>query len=77
MRLIVMKLPSYLQRNRYGIFYFRRVLPKDVRDVFGKVEFIRSLKTYEPKIAIQYSRLYAHKLDLCICELSMYLFLCY
>ena len=69
MRLIVMKLPSYLQRNRYGIFYFRRVLPKDVRDVFGKVEFIRSLKTYEPKIAIQYSRLYAHKLDLCICEL--------
>jgi hypothetical protein len=32
------KLPSYLQRNRFGIYYFRRAVPHGLRPNIGKLE---------------------------------------
>ena len=51
-----MKLPSYLVRNRFGVFYFRIVFPQLVRDILCKKETRRSLRTHDRKIAILMSR---------------------
>ena len=39
------KLKSYLKRNRFGVFYFRRVVPPDVRGFFAFGEVSRSTGT--------------------------------
>ena len=50
-----MKLPSYLVRNRFGIFYFRIVFPQLVRDILCKKETRKSLRTHDRKIAMEMS----------------------
>lgn len=49
----VLHLPSYLARNRLGVFYFRVVFPKDLRLACPAVpiEVRRSLRTREPTSA--------------------------
>ncbi len=39
---------SYLLSKRAGVYYFRRVVPVDVRGVIGKSEFMFSLGTKDP-----------------------------
>ena len=48
-----MELLSYFVRNRFGIFYFRIVFPKLVRDILFKKETRKSLRTHDRKIAVQ------------------------
>ncbi|MEZ5446752.1 MAG: DUF6538 domain-containing protein [Gammaproteobacteria bacterium] len=58
-----MKLPSYLQRNRFGIYYFRRAVPEALRPTVGKLEIIRSLRTRELRRAIWHGRALALQLE--------------
>ena len=58
-----MKIPSYLQRNRYGIFHFRRAVPQCLRAILGKGEIVRSMHTREPREAAQLSRMFAVHVD--------------
>jgi integrase len=47
------RLPSHLHRNRYGIFGFRIVVPRDLRSWFRCTEFRVTLKTGETQVAKQ------------------------
>lgn len=49
-----MRIPSHLYRNRYGTFYFRIVIPADLRQYFPhkNKEIRRSLKTRDRTVAI-------------------------
>jgi len=42
---VSIKLASHLKRNRFGVFYFRQVVPPDLRKFFAFKEFSRSTKT--------------------------------
>lgn len=44
---MAIRLPSYLHRNRYGVFGFRVVIPRDLRLYFSQNEFRMSLSTGE------------------------------
>ncbi len=50
-----MRFPSYLIRNRFGIFYFRVVFPAEVCAILNRKETRKSLKTYDRKIALSMS----------------------
>ena len=50
------KISSYLQKNRYGIFYFRRAIPHSLRKHAGRTEVVCSLRTREPRQAVKQSR---------------------
>ncbi|OOZ34773.1 DUF6538 domain-containing protein [Solemya velesiana gill symbiont] len=65
------KLPSYLQRNRFGVFHFRRVIPNDLRSIVGKREFQRTLRTHETIKAIPMARILALQTDQWFAELRM------
>lgn len=51
-----MRLPSYLLRNKFGIYYFRIVFPEPIRDILKRREARRSLKTHDRKEAIKISQ---------------------
>jgi integrase len=53
-----MRLPSYLQINKYGIYYFRIVFRNDVRLHLNKLEFKRSLRTSVRIHAINLARIF-------------------
>ncbi len=42
---MAIRLTSYLKRNRFGIYYFRRVSPIPLRALFVRREICRSLGT--------------------------------
>lgn len=42
---IEMKVPDYLHKNSYGVFYFRIAIPKYLRKVIGRKEVKKSLGT--------------------------------
>ena len=63
MRVAIMKLPSYLQRNRYGIYYFRKVIPRELRCIAKRREIVCSLKTYHRTKAVQVSRILVLEID--------------
>lgn len=42
---MTIRLHSYLKRNRFGIFYFRRVIPLDLRNRFAFGQIARSTRT--------------------------------
>lgn len=48
----MVKVPSYLHVNRYGIFYFRMAIPIHLRVKFNKHEIRRSLRTRDKSEAI-------------------------
>lgn len=53
-------LPTYLQKNAFGYYHFRRIFPKAIPGQLGRREFKRSLKTKDPRKAT----LLAHMLKL-------------
>jgi len=56
--------PSYLYRNRHGVFYFRVVIPKGLRHYFThKREIKRSLRTENMHVAIKLARIYMPDFD--------------
>lgn len=60
---------GYLKLNRFGLFYFRRVIPPDLRGFFAFKEVARSLRTGSPKEAASLARRYGASLDLLFDEL--------
>lgn len=46
-----MRLPSYLIRNRFGVFYFRIVFPVEIRAILNKKDSRRSLRTCDRRTA--------------------------
>jgi len=50
-----MRLPSYLNRNRFGIYYFRVVFPAEVHAILKKKYTRRSLRTSDRTLAIAMS----------------------
>ena len=44
---------DYLEEQKSGIYRFRRKLPLDVRDVFGKKEHKQSLRTKDETLALE------------------------
>ena len=52
---LLMRIPSYLSRNRFGIFYFRIVFPDAVCDILARKETRKSLKTYNRLLAVSMS----------------------
>lgn len=56
-------MPSYLQRNRHGVYYFRRAIPKQIRHIIGKSEIIFSLHTRTTSDAKYLARLNAVRVD--------------
>ena len=51
------QLPSYLLRSRHAVFYFRIVVPQDIRKDIGQTEIRVSLKTCQRDQAIAKSTL--------------------
>ena len=49
------KLATHLYRNRHGMFYFRFVIPKDIKSYLDKSEFRFSLKTEQRHDAIYFA----------------------
>ena len=60
----MLKLPSYLQQNKYGFFYFRMKIPKRHTIYLPYREFKRSLRTRDPKVAISLARRFLIKLEI-------------
>lgn len=46
-----MRLPSHVYRSHGGVYYFRYVLPPALRQIVGKTEIRRSLRTRDVKEA--------------------------
>jgi integrase len=55
----MIRLPSYISRNQYGIYHFRIAIPRSLRPYFQKREIKRSLGTSDRREAIRFSRLMA------------------
>lgn len=56
--------PTYLTQNRHGTFYFRMVIPAQLRPlVNGKREIRRSLKTDSERLALKRARQNAARFD--------------
>ena len=66
-----MWMPSYLQRNRYGVYYFRRAIPKQIRNIVGKSEIVFSLHTRNTCHAKSLARLNAVRVDQYFAEVCM------
>jgi integrase len=58
-----LRIPAYLQRNRFGIYQFRRAVPPRLRSAIRKTEIIRSLGTREPREALRLARILANHID--------------
>ncbi len=59
-----MALNSYIYQHGNGIYYFRRAIPRKIRDKFSTKPDIRiSLQTRDPKMALALSRKYAVQCD--------------
>ena len=56
-------LAPYLTRSSHNIFYFRRIVPTDLRSTIHKSEIKKSLKTYDPKVALRIGQLYCLYID--------------
>ena len=58
------KAPTYLYKNRHGVFYFRVVIPKKFQQYFSyKREIKRSLGTENKHIALKKARAYMVDFD--------------
>lgn len=68
----MVRLPSYLQINQHGIYYFRSVFPKPIRLQLHKKEFRRSLRTSDRRIAVWISRLFKVKTDRLFTDIVKY-----
>ncbi len=65
------KAPTYLYKNRHGVFYFRVVIPKKIQQYFThKREIKRSLRTENKHVALKLSRLYMVDFDKLLTEIK-------
>jgi integrase len=48
--------PTYLSLSRHGIYYFRMPVPKDKRSLIGKAEIKKTLRTRDPRTALQLAK---------------------
>lgn len=55
---------DYLKRNRFGIFYFRRVIPPELRGFFALREVARSTGRTDRREAVALARRYSAGLEL-------------
>lgn len=60
---MAVRLASYLHRNRFGIFYFRRVIPPDIRKFFAFREVYRSLATASSREAAKAARVLSARIE--------------
>lgn len=60
---MAVKLPSYLFKNSYSIYYFRCVFPLPLQRQLQRREFKRSLRTSDRKLAIKVARYFKFRLD--------------
>ena len=68
---MAIRLSSYLKRNRFGIYYFRRVIPLSLRDRFVKREIYRSLRTSNRHNATVQSQVFGLVTDLFFQKLNV------
>lgn len=59
----MIRLPSHLQVNRYGIYYFRIAIPQSLQVQLGKREIKKSLRTSDRKKAVLFARSLRTKVD--------------
>jgi integrase len=53
----MMRIPSYIYRSRHGVYFFRIVVPKALRETFnGRTEIRRSLHTRKLREALEVAR---------------------
>ncbi|GAA0794903.1 site-specific integrase [Marinobacterium sediminicola] len=55
---------QYLTRRSSGLYYYRRDIPKDLRELYGKRELKQSLKTYDEQQAIRKAQQLTKQYDL-------------
>jgi integrase len=48
---MVLQMPRPFRKPETGVYYFRRIVPEDIRAITGKTEVRRSLKTKDPRTA--------------------------
>ena len=48
---MAIRVASYLKRNRFGVYCFRRVIPPGLRAILGAAEITRSTHTRDPREA--------------------------
>lgn len=59
-----MRLPSYVQRSRHGVFYVRVVIPPPIRaKLAGRREIRRSLGTRDPRTALFWAQRLSYKVS--------------
>jgi len=61
---------NFNMARRGGIYHFRRVIPSDLRGRFGAREYVRSLRTRDPKLARIKSRTLYVLLENCLQKLQ-------
>ena len=50
------RMPSYLITNRFGVYHFNMVVPKDLLQIVGKDRVRKSLETKDQNQAIELAR---------------------
>lgn len=58
------KIPSFLIKNKYGIYHFRYALPVDLRSILGKAEIKKSLRTSHCSTAVRMAQAFRFQLDI-------------
>lgn len=66
-------LSSHLHRSRYGVFYFRRAVPPDLRGYFPSRELYRSLRTSNRVEANRLVRLVSARVEFAFIFLRRYM----
>ena len=61
---MAIRLASYLKRNRFGVFYLRRVIPPDLRRFFPIREISRSAGATSRRDAVSSVRRFGASLEL-------------
>ena len=59
----VLRTPSYLDKNQFGVFYFRRKIPKDLLPHFKATIIKKSLRTGNRQEALRYARVLAVQIE--------------
>ena len=60
---MAIRITSYLKRNRFGIYCFRRVIPPELRVILGTAEITRSTRTRDPREAAMLVRSWSASVD--------------
>jgi integrase len=60
---MVLQMPRPFKKPETGVYYFRRIVPDDLRGLVGKTEVRRSLKTKDPRTAARRFGEVARKVD--------------